>query len=231
MSKSFTREELEEMGKLTVDLLTEAIELGDKERAKKLAERMYTEFSAMHDLYVDWLAEFMDYVYTRYGEDALYEALRKVVRVSVAPMVETTKLDFRRRVQSVVFMLRGHLQPMKVEEDDEKVCIMVERCGSGQRLVERGAYKPPHNLALLWKPHPMTWGRNDFPVYCTHCAVLEILSIEQLGYPACVTFPSRRVGEGPCRICVYKKSEDIPEQVYTRVGKQKPRSRRESQSW
>ena len=52
-NRVFTQEELEEMGKRTIDLLTEAIEAGDKERAKKLAGRMYREFSAMHDLYVD----------------------------------------------------------------------------------------------------------------------------------------------------------------------------------
>ena len=225
MNRVFTQEELEEMGKRTVDLLTEAIEAGDKEWAKKLVNRMYREFSSMHDLYVDWTAGFMDYIYTNYGEDVLYQALRKVVDGSVGSMVEATKVDFRRQVQRVAFRMRGHLQPMKVEEDDEKVCITMEPCGSGERLVQKGAYGAPRNLALMQKPHAMTWGMNDFPVYCTHCPVLEILSIEQLGYLANVIFPSQKVAEGPCRFCIYKNVEDIPEEVYTRVGKQKPKGR------
>lgn len=223
MNKVFTHEELEEIGKRTVDLLTEAIEAGDKERAKKLARRMYGEFSSMHDLYVDWVAGFMDYIYTNYGGDALYQTLRKVVNISVGLMAEAKKVEFRRQVQWIAFMFRGHLQPMKVEEDDEKVCITVEPCGSGQRLVQKGAYGSPRNLALIRKPHAMTWGMSDFPVYCAHCPVVEILSIEQLGYPVSVTFPSKGVAEGSCRCCIYKKVEDIPEEVYTRVGKQKPR--------
>jgi len=223
MNRVFTHEELEEMGRRTVDLLTEAIEAGDKERAKKLASRMYREFSSMHDLYVDWTAGFMDYIYTNYGEDALYQALRKVIGAFVGPMVDVKKVDFRRRVQGLASVLRAHLEAMKVEEDDEKVCITMEPCGSGQRLVQRGAYKPPRNLAMIQEPHPMTWGMSDFPIYCTHSPVLEILSIEQLGYPANVTIPPEKMAGGSCRYCIYKNVEDIPEEVYTRVGKQKPR--------
>jgi len=223
MNRVFTQKELEEIGKRTVDLLTQAIEAGDKERANKLARRMYGEFSSMHDLYVDWAAGFMDYIYTNYGEDALYQALRKVVSASTGPAVDAKKVDFRRRVQGLASVLRGHLEPMKVEEDDAKVCITMETCGSGQRLVQRGAYGPPRNLTRIQKPHAMTWGMSDFPVYCTHAPVLEILSIEQLGYPANVIFPSQKVAEESCKYCVYKNVEDIPEEVYTRVGKQKPR--------
>jgi hypothetical protein len=223
MNRVFTQEELEEMGKRTGDLLIEAIEVGDKERAKKLVRRMYREFSSMHDLYVDWMAGFMDYICTNYGEDALYQALRKVADVSMGSIVEATKVDFRRQVQGLAFRMRGHLQPMKVEEDDEKVCVTMEPCGSGQRLVQRGAYGPPHNLTRIQKPRAETWSMSDFPVYCTHCPILEILSIEQLGYLVNVIFPSQKVAEGPCRFCIYKNVEDIPEEVYTRVGKKKPK--------
>ena len=41
----FTDKELEEMGKRTLDLLLEAIDSGDKERARNLAQRMYKEFN------------------------------------------------------------------------------------------------------------------------------------------------------------------------------------------
>jgi hypothetical protein len=222
MNRVFTQEELDEMGRRTVDLLTEAIEAGDRERVRKLASRMYREFSSMHDLYVDWTAGFMDYIYANYGEDALYQALRKVVRASTGPMVDVRKVDFRRRVQGLASALRGHLEAMKVEEDDEKVCITMEPCGSGQRLAQRGAYGPPRNLTRIQKPHAMTWGMTDFPVYCTHSPILEMLSIEQLGYPANVTFPAQKVAEEPCKYCIYKNVEDTPEEVYIRVGKSKP---------
>ena len=44
-NKVFSQEELEAMGARTLDLLQESIEAGDKEMAKKLAQRMYNEFS------------------------------------------------------------------------------------------------------------------------------------------------------------------------------------------
>lgn len=220
----FTQQELEEMGTRTLDLLTEAIKNADTEQAKNLATQMYNEFSSMHHLYVDWTAGLMDYLYTNYGEDALYQALRKVIGASAEPMIGLWgMLDFRARVQVLATVLRGHLEPMKVEEDDEKACIFMQPCGSGQRLCERGGYKAPRNLTMIQKPHPMTWDRTDFPVYCTHSPVGEILSIELLGYPAIVAHPPEKVArEEACGYCIYKNPEDIPEELYTRVGKQKP---------
>ena len=46
--KIFTESELKEMGMQTVDLIHEAIDKGDKERAKRLSRRMYTEWLSMH---------------------------------------------------------------------------------------------------------------------------------------------------------------------------------------
>ena len=219
----FTDEELEEMGERTLDLLTSAIEEGDKERARKLAGRMQREFSLLHDLYVDWVAGLMDYIYKNYGEEALHQALRKVIGDAQGPLADVRDVDFKRRVQGLALSMRGHLQPMKVEEDEEKVCITMQPCGSGQRLYQKGAYGPPRDLAMIEKPHAITWGMTDFPVYCTHSPVMEMLAIEQLGYPPILALPHPEVARESCAYCIYKRVEDIPEEVYTRVGKQKPR--------
>ena len=218
----FTEAELTEMGRRTIDLLTEAIEAGEKERAKKLATRMYREFSGIHDLYGDWLADMMDYVYRTQGPDELYRALRKTVGASIGPMADMEKVDFRRRVEIVAAMLRGHLAALEVEEDDEKVCMKMKPCGSGQRLLEAGAYDQPRNLAMLEKPHLMTWGLTHFPVYCTHAPVMEVLMIEKLGWPVFVIQPGAEVARQSCAYCLYKNPEDIPDKVFARVGKRKP---------
>lgn len=226
MSRVFTDQELEEMGAQTLGLLTKAIEAGDKEQAKKLASRMYTESLSMHDSYLDWLAGLMDYIYTEYGDDALYQALRKVFEAIMVPiMVNMRGVDFRRRAQGAAALIRGHQQPMKVEEDDEKVSITMEPCGSGQRLVEKGRYGPPCNFTMIQKPQPLTFSMTDFPVYCTHSPMVEMLSIEHLGYPALVCFPpdEKVARERSCTYCIYKNVEDIPEEVWTRIGRQKPK--------
>jgi len=223
MNRVFTKEELEEMGRRTVDLLTEAIEAGDDKRAMEMAKRMYREFAFMHDLYRDWAAGFMDYIYRNCGEEALYQALKKVAGAPGRPSAKAQKMDFRRRVQGLAHVLRCHLENVKVEEDDEKVCMQMQPCGSGQRLLEEGGYEPPRNLSMVQKPHPMTWGLTDFPIYCTHCPVLVILSIEQQGFPAIVVTPGEKVASGSCKYCIYKNPQDIPEEVYIKLGKQKPK--------
>lgn len=221
-NRVFTDEELDEMGKRTVDLLVQTIEGGEKEESKKLANRMYREFSVIHDLYTDWMADMMDYIYKGKGEDELYSALRKTIGASLAPFAKMEKVDFRRRVEMLATILRGHLVALELEEDDEKVCIKMKPCGSGQRLLEAGGYDPPRNLAMIERPHVMTWGLTDFPIYCTHAPVMEILCMEQLGQPVFVIHPDSRVARQSCAYCLYKNAEDIPDSVYARVGKQKP---------
>jgi hypothetical protein len=218
----FSEEELDEMGKRTLDLLTDAIEAGEMERAKRLANRMHREFSVIHDLYMNWIADMMDHVYRRGGEDELYVALRKAIGESLAPMANMEKADFRRRVEMLATILRGHLVALELEEDDEKVCIRMTPCGSGQRLLEAGGYDPPRSLTMIDKPHVMTWGLADFPIYCTHAPVMEILCMEQLGRPVFVILPDAKVGQRSCAYCLYKNAEDIPVAVYSRAGKQKP---------
>jgi glutamate racemase len=137
-------------------------------------------------------------------------------------MAAIEKVDFRRRVEIVAAMLRGHLAALEVEEDDEKVCMKMNPCGSGQRLLEAGAYDQPRNLAMLEKPHLMTWGLTHFPVYCTHAPVMEVLMIEKLGWPVFVIQPGAEVARQSCAYCLYKNPEDIPDKVFARVGKRKP---------
>ena len=219
----FAKEELQEMGMRTADAAIEAMETGDKEKAKKLINRMQREFQAMHDLYMNWAADLMDYIYVRDGEEALYEALRKAVTTYMGPLVESyARADFRRQVQMAAAGIRGHLQNMTVEEDEEKVCFTMEPCGSGQRLCQSGAYEPPRNLSRM-KPHPMTWGLPDFPIYCAHSPVQEIIPIEKIGRPVFVTLPAKEIGKGTCRFCVYKDPKSVPEQIYRRVGMEKPK--------
>ena len=224
-NRVFTDEELEEMGALTLDSLNQAIEAGDKEKAKRLAKNMFRESLQMHDMYVDWVAGLMDYIYRNYGENALYQALREWRMRQ--PHVDVSKVDFKARAKGLAYALKGHQMPMKVEEDDEKVSITMQPCGSGQRLVQKESYGPPCNFTMIQKPHLMTWDMTDFPIYCTHEPVIEMVSIEKLGYPTQVAVhPDKVARDKACTFCIYKNIDDTPEEFYTRVGKQKLKKER-----
>ena len=76
----FSEEEVREMGKRTVDRLTEAIDAGDAEQAKKIAHRMYNEFLGMHDLYRNWTTATLSEVGKRFGDEVLEEIMMAGVK-------------------------------------------------------------------------------------------------------------------------------------------------------
>ena len=227
MSKQriFTEHELKEMGNRTLDLVLEAIDAGDKKKAKELAQRMYREFNFLHDGYGIWVSGLQTYIYKRLGIDALEEAEREAHTIeakSVFKPIEQT--DLRSLVEHLASGLRGHLQPITIVEDDEKVSLTMQPCGSGERIIQRGDYKPEIGLATVKDPHPITWGMKDFPIYCVHCPVMEMLQIEATGAFGACHIVAEPIYSGSCQFVFYKNPADIPEEFYTRIGKKKPKA-------
>lgn len=222
-NRVFTDEELKEMGTRTLDLVFEAIDAGDKDRAKELSNRMYQEFQHLHDGYMFWVSGLLTHIYRRYGIDALEQAEREAHGIEAKAVFKPPeKTDVRSLVENLAQGLRGHLQPITVEEDDEKVSLTMKPCGSGQRIFEKGGYDAAINLATVEEPCAITWGRTHFPIYCVHCPLFEMLSIERIGHPSPVMIPPEKVGAEYCHFCIYKDPDTIPEEFYTRVGKKKP---------
>lgn len=225
-NRIFTDEELKQMGEKTLDALTAAIDSGDKEKSKKLAVKMFKEFQGMHDLYLDWITGLQTFIYNTHGDQELYDALHSACSVWLKPFADmyANSPDMRRKAQLFASGLKGHLVPLKVEEDDEKITFMMTPCGSGGRLETGKAYGPPKNFAKIKKAQPMTFGLKDVSVYCAHCAFQEILPIEWHGVPMviCQSPAPEKIGEIPCRLLMYKDPNKIPAKFYERVGKKKP---------
>jgi len=203
----FTDEELRALGARTLDLLEAAIDAGDAAGAKALARRMYGEFGGMHDLYRDWITDLLTYIGRRDGDAALADALATTVgRFTTRLGRRYAGKPFRRRVEMLAAGLRGHLQPMTLEEDAEKVTIVMPLCGSGGRLVREGAYDRPDGFLRVHRAQAMTFGREDFPVYCAHCHFQNVSPAVPGGPPLFVTEPAARLGAEPCR-CVVPKED------------------------
>jgi hypothetical protein len=201
----FSQEELEAMGARTLDLLLASIEDGDKGSAKGFSQRMYNEFSAMHDLYRDWVTDLLTFIGRRFGDGVLHDALKQSVEGFTSALSKRyAGKSARRKMEILAAGLRGHLFPFRVEEDEEKFIIMPEVCGSGERLIREGAYDPPRSFLKIKRPQPMTFDREDFPVYCAHCYFQNMVPAEPGGSPLFVTEPSEELGKKPCRIYVYK---------------------------
>lgn len=219
----FTDEELKELGTRTVDSVIAAIDAGDSEKAKKLSRRMYKEFESMHDLYRDWTTSLMSFIYRSQGDQALYDSLEEGCGSWLKGVLELYDKtpDPKRRAQMLAAGLRGHLQPIEIEEDDEKFTFRMVPCGSGGRLINEGSYGPPKDFARVEKAQTITYGMENLPIYCAHCPFQEIIPIDLKGYPLFVTIPADKLGEEPCSVLLYKDLNGVPEEYYKRVGKTK----------
>jgi len=219
--REFTAAELKEMATLPMQAALDAVEAGDKEKARAAIKRQHEDAQKIVDSFMSWATDMMDYIYKNFGEAEFEKALRQRFQRSESQKAERyDKMDFRSRVQTQAASMRALLQPLEITEDDEKVCLKMTPCGSGQRLVQSGAYDPPKNVSRL-KAQRLTWGQSDFPLYCTHGALQEIINIETVGYPTYVHQIPDKVGTAPCTFCLYKDPRDIPEEVFTRVGAKK----------
>lgn len=201
----FTDEELEAMGARTLDVLQEAIESGDKEAAGKLAKRMYAEFSGMHDLYRDWLTHTLSIIGRRWGDESVGEVLEETVSAYAKRFEDRYKgKSLKRNVQILAAGLRGHLQPLKIEEDDEKIVITPMPCGSGGRQNIDGLYDGPNGFLRVKGPCEWTFGRTDFPVYCAHCHFQNLNPMIPGTEDTDKLEPSENLGQQPCVSYIYK---------------------------
>lgn len=217
----FTDQELKELGGRTLDKALEAIDSGDEEKAKKLAVQAQKEYNHLHDGYMVWVSGLLTFIYNNYGVDAVEKAERFAHTIEAKLVFKPPeKTDIRSVIEHRMKGLQGHMQPVTITEDDEKFVLTMHPCGSGERLIRMGGYEA--GLAKIKEPHPITWGMKDFPIYCCHCPIGELLSFDRIGDFAQVKVVSDPIGQERCQFTIYKNRADIPEKFYTRIGKKRP---------
>ncbi|HDH10842.1 MAG TPA: hypothetical protein ENG83_01335 [Nitrospirae bacterium] len=154
-----------------------------------------------------------NWYYQEHGPDEYMKSWEEEPRRS---MFKNLVVEFAGSMRS--FMGRGFVS---AEEDDEKIIFTLDPCSAGGRMKRQGKYRPPYNWPVSGEPHPLSFGLPDFPVYCQYCAVFHsILPIERSGAIWPVMLPPEK-DEDPCTLLFYKDPKDIPEEYYTRVGKEK----------
>jgi hypothetical protein len=202
----FRDAELESMGSCTLHVLLEAIKSGNQEKATTLASRMYAEFSAMHDLYRDWLTHTLSWIGIHFGEEALSKALEEGVKGFTDRYRNRYEgKPLKRRIEILMAGLRGHLQPLKIEEDEEKFTISLDPCGSGGRQISSGMYEGPGAFLKIKGPYPWTFNRTDFPVYCAHCFYQNKFPLLPGNDISFEVVPGDPPGHTTCKFYIYKR--------------------------
>jgi hypothetical protein len=223
-ARLFTDEELAAMRSRTVDRVIGSLERGDTAAAAEDVAHLFREFEAMHRLYRWWGTSLLTFIGERFGDDALAEALHRSVADWWLPFVRRIAEgdDLARSVRGFASGLRGHLVPVEVEEDEEKVTIRMTPCGSGGRLVREGVYDGPDGFLTVRGPRPLTHGFDEMPVYCCHQPFMELVAIEEFGWPAVVIEPECDRGTCNCAFLIYKDPSRVPDRYYTRLGLEPP---------
>ncbi len=204
-------------------LVEEAIDRGDAVEAKRLLALMEGDWLRNKDYSINWITSLLSFIGRRLGEQAVEEALRdfgeRFLRDRRAGMAG---VDAGKRMEGLVRAMKANGADVAYDEDDDKF-VLSFRCGSGGMLIDTGAYAPPRDYLTLRERGPRTFDRKELPVYCAHCSANnEIEGIEQTGAPVTIEFPPEGPGER-CVHHVYKDPASIPEEIYRRVGKEKPR--------
>ncbi|MCP3934555.1 MAG: hypothetical protein GY708_04190 [Actinomycetia bacterium] len=205
-----TDPELAAMGRRTVDLLQEALDEGDVATARRLARRMYGEFSSMHDLYRNWITGLASFIARRDGDEVAAEALRETVQRftdEIGPIYDGA--SDRERITFLAAGIRGHLQEVEVREEAGYYEIVAPVCGSGGRLINDGGYEGDDAFHSIEGPSPVTFGRAEIPIYCAHCHFQNQAIPAGQDRPLFETIPAEDLGHMPCRLRVHKTVTDI----------------------
>ena len=220
----FTADELAELGKSPSTRAIEMAQSGDPQLAVAAVKMMETMFTAIHDMYGDWVASLLSYIYRKEGVEAAEEAMTPLVRAYMDPSLENyDKLSYRDKVVNGIQGLAfAHNATVIAEEDDEKVTYHMEFCKAGQRQVANGLYDGDCAQCSRVESCSCTWSIGNFPIYCIHAPIQDKISIDKIGHPNSVYSPCKDMGREACRVSIYKDPKDIPEEAYTRIGYTKP---------
>jgi len=230
----FDPEELREMARPTMDRAIEALDRGDIDEARALCKAMRHEWRFLHDLMVEGTLGLIDFIQRRLGEDAVGDAWGESMERGWRRDTELiTSQDRRRTLEALAATWRAHSTSgvgpdagsFTIEEDDEKFTFSLHPCGSGGRLVRLGRYEGESGYGVTREAHDWSFGRKDFPLYCTHCTFMnESLPIKWYGAPLYPLDPPQDYRRDPCRWYWYKDPADIPERFWQRYGARKSTS-------
>lgn len=224
----FDPHELAELSRPTMDRAIEAIDSGSCDVAKKLCNDMRYEWRFLHDVMVELIAGLVTFVQRRVGENAVPEAWSEAMEHGwKRDTTRITKSDRREIVLALAASWRAHSTSgvgpnpgaFTIEEDAKKFIFRMNPCGSGQRLWRNGRYDGVSGFGLTSEAHDWSYGRKNFPLYCTHCAFMnELLPIKWYGLPLYPSNPPEDFDSDPCTWYWYKDPADIPELYWRRYG-------------
>jgi hypothetical protein len=207
------------------DEVKQAMADGDLEWAASLLDQAVERWRSLQDYSINWITSLLSFIGRELGEDAVEQALRRFgdefIRARRDTGVDWAALPAAARAKAVARSMVANFSECEVTEDDEKITLSF-RCGSGGHLIDEGRYDGDDGYLILRERAARTFERDELPVYCAHCSVNnQMQAVEWTGRPMTVEAPPTESG-GRCVHHVYRDMDAIPDEVYRRIGKEKP---------
>ncbi|MDT8273813.1 MAG: hypothetical protein RRA35_11555, partial [Desulfomonilia bacterium] len=220
--------------------IVRALSRDNREEAKRLCADLRGERIVLHDFFADACTALFTWVGLNLGEEILEDLFRDcfersakrqifdLLNLGIDSGLETLMLARNAWIAHSCSGAGEHGGAFRLVEDDEKFTFVLDPCGSGGRLWRKGRYGFPWNFATTSRAYPWSFGRENFPYYCIHCAFLnELMPYEYLGYPSWPVDPPGHPMDS-CRWHIYKDRWAVPDTYYSRYGlsrKENPSSR------
>jgi hypothetical protein len=228
------------------------IEGGEWGQADAEVPGLREAWRVLHDRVVDmsfgWMSAFVE----RFGETAVPEMYKEIGGEHFDEFFALADPERREWVEEgreavlldTVEAMRVHLStvrrdgaPIELVEHGDRWEMTFDPCGSGGRalrgdIVEQtpSRLEPPYRFSHIEGAYDWTDGKAGMCVYCNHCQLLyEQWPMERAGIPFLVvdppTYPDGVGHDDPpkCRYTIYKTPEAVPDEVYERCGKKRPK--------
>ncbi|AUN97900.1 hypothetical protein DOM21_11780 [Bacteriovorax stolpii] len=208
------------------DALVLAITAGDKNKAIIDVDHYHHHDLICHDSLITFIYSYPTTVMKHYGEkmgmDISNESiLRNPIWNGMWELTKVlTPLDLAAFLaEHLRFHFSGPARQGQtiIKEDDKKINLIFDPCGSGGALRRRLG----DDIVNFKEKHQLGWNKcGEVNMYCSHCAINEKHSIDLFGYPKLVVEFQADPAK-PCGWTIYKNKEDIPAEVYERLGLKK----------
>jgi hypothetical protein len=218
------QDELRELATSKLDQALDALDRGQIDEAKTLIKAMKDEYKHSFDLAEDYVWILLTYIGRTFGEEEVGKAsqFRHLVNLS-QPAQKWSEMKPEDAVRFKALIHRGHHSHITLTEEKDRYVMKLDPCNTGGRMLRMGYDRPPTNLGMTKGAYPWTWGKKNVSYYCVHCAVNEIQSMEKGAPHPTWIYECPENPNDPCIQYCYKRTGDVPEEYFKRIGKKKPK--------
>jgi hypothetical protein len=188
-----------------------ALAHGEMDTVATLIKDQHLEWKPWHDFQLCWLEYTFAAFHERGSYDLLQEAFDECYETVFHPRYEVfEQWSDAERVRRSAWTWHYHMGRIRIIEEQHRFVFVLDPCGSGARLFRGDVDSPPFRYGqpdapLTREPHALSFGRRDFPLYCSHCAATNLTQFKGLPLIFIVDGHAQLRPGMPCRQYLYKK--------------------------